>query len=342
MMNDHDILILAIYIASAIVIGLIVQKLIMPFLSKAANRTRWKSDDIIINGIKPWVVFWFFLAGASMAIPASHVPDKYSFIAQKIIIGCVIFSITWVIAKIISQFITYKTSSGGTILPSTSIVSNILRIIIYTIGFLFLLQSLGVSITPLLTALGVGGLAVALALQETLTNLFAGIQIIASGKIKPNDYIQLSSGEEGYVEDIAWRNTTVRALSNNIVIIPNNKLAGTIVRNFSLPENEIAVLVNLGVSYSSDLDKVEKITIEVATETLKEVQGGVPEFSPFIRYNKFNSSSIDFTVILRGKQFTDQYLIQHEFIKRLQKRYLRENIEIPFPIRTIYMKQTDG
>jgi small-conductance mechanosensitive channel len=342
MMNDHDIFILAIYIVSAIVIGLIVRKWIVPLLSNVAGYTRWKSDDILINNIKPWVVFWFLLAGASLAIPAAHVPEKYRFIVQKVIIGLLIFSITWVIAKIISQFITHKTSSEGTVLPSTSIISNILRIIIYTIGFLFLLQSLGVSITPLLTALGVGGLAVALALQETLTNLFSGIQIIASGKIKPNHYIQLNTGEEGYVEDIAWRSTTVRALSNNIIIIPNSKLASTIVRNFSLPENEIAVLVNLGVSYSSDLDKVEKVTIEVATETLKEVQGAVPEFNPFIRYNKFNNSSIDFSVILRGKEFTDQYLIQHEFIKRLQKRYLSENIEIPFPIRTIYMKQSPG
>ncbi|HVT86636.1 MAG TPA: mechanosensitive ion channel family protein [Chitinophagaceae bacterium] len=338
MMNEHDILILAIYISAAFIIGLIVQKLIIPFLSSAANYTRWKSDDIIINSIRPWVLFWFVLAGISIAFPAAHVPDTFSNIGQKIIITCVIFSITWVIARIIAQFITHKTSAEGTIVHSTSIISNILRIIIYTIGFLFLLQSLGISITPLLTALGVSGLAVALALQETLTNLFAGVQIIASGKIKPNDYIQLNTGEEGYVEDIAWRSTTVRALSNNIIIIPNSKLAGTIVRNFSLPENEIAVLVNLGVSYSSDLDKVEKITIEVAAETLKEVQGGVAEFAPFIRYNKFNNSSIDFTVILRGKEFTDQYLIQHEFIKRLQKRYLRENVEIPFPIRTIYMK----
>jgi small-conductance mechanosensitive channel len=341
-MNNHDILILMIYIAGAVLTGWIVKKWIIPFVMHLATRTPWKSDDIAITSIQPWVVFWFFLAGASLAIPAAHVPDNYSVIIQKIIIASVIFSVTWAIAKIISQFITRKTSSGGTILPSTSIVSNIIRIIIYTIGFLFLLQSLGVSITPLLTALGVGGLAVALALQQTLTNLFAGIQIIASGKIKPNDYIKLSSGEEGYVEDITWRSTTVRALSNNIIIIPNGKLAESIVRNFSLPENEIAVLINLGVSYSSDLDKVERVTIEVATETLKEVQGGVTEFSPFIRYNKFNDSSIDFTVILRAKEFTDQYLIQHEFIKRLQKRYLHENIEIPFPIRSIYLKQTDG
>ncbi len=340
-MSNHDILILSIYIASSILIGLIARKWIVPFLMNTAKRTRWKSDDIIIASIKPWVIFWFLLAGVFLGIPAAHVPDNYKNIAEKAIIACIIFSVTWVIARIISQIITHKTSSGGTILPSTSIISNIVRIIVYAIGFLFLLQSMGISITPLLTALGVGGLAVALALQETLTNLFSGIQIIASGKIKPNDYIQLDSGEEGYVQDISWRSTTVKALPNHIIIVPNSKMAGVIVRNFSLPENEIAVLINIGVSYSSDLEKVEKVTIDVATEVLKDVQGGVPEFSPFIRYNNFGDSSIDFTVILRAKEFTDQYLIKHEFVKRLHKRYQQENIEIPFPIRTVYLKKDE-
>ena len=182
-------------------------------------------------------------------------------------------------SKILIPSIAHKTYNAEGVLPSTSIITNIVRIVIYAIGLLFLLQSLGISITPLLTALGVGGLAVALALQETLTNLFAGIQIIASGKIKPNNYVQLESGQEGYVQDITWRSTTIKALPNHIIIVPNSKMAGAIVRNYSLPENEIAVLINVGVSYDSDLEKVERVTIEVGKETLKDVQGGVPEFS---------------------------------------------------------------
>ena len=141
------------------------------------------------------------------------------------------------------------------------------------------------------------------------------------------------------MEDIAWRSTTIRALPNHIIIVPNNKMAGAIVRNYMLPDHEVAVLVNLGVAYDSDLDKVEKVTTEVAREILTEVEGGVPEFEPFIRFNNFNQSSIDFSVIMRGKQFTDQFLVKHEFVKRLQKRYQQENIEIPFPIRTVYLHQ---
>jgi small-conductance mechanosensitive channel len=218
---------------------------------------------------------------------------------------------------------------------STSIFTHLTQVLVYIIGVLVLLQSLGISITPILTALGVGGLAVALALQDTLSNLFAGIHTIASHKIRPGDYLRLENGQEGYVTDITWRYTTIRMLANNMIIIPNAKLASAVATNFSLPETDMSVPVEVGVSYESDLDKVEAVTIDVARSVMKEIEGGIPEFEPFIRYNKFDDSSINFAVVLRGKEFSNQYLIRHEFIKRLQKRYRQEGIEIPFPIRTI-------
>ena len=127
-----------------------------------------------------------------------------------------------------------------------------------------------------------------------------------------------------------------------MILIPNSKLASAITTNYYMPEKEMSVLVQLGVSYDSDLDKVERVTTEVAQEIMNSVQGGIPEFAPFIRFNKFADSSISFTVILRGKEFTDQYLITHEFIKRLQKRYAQENIVIPFPIRTVHLYTKDN
>ncbi|MCL4395792.1 MAG: mechanosensitive ion channel family protein [Chloroflexi bacterium] len=200
------------------------------------------------------------------------------------------------------------------------------------------LQVLGVSITPILTTLGVGGVAIALALQDTLSNLFAGLDILASRKIKPGDYIKLSSGEEGYVADITWRYTTVRVLSNNLVIVPNSRLASSIVTNFDLPSPDLSVLVQVGVSYDSDLDKVERVTVEVAQDVMQHVSGGAPDSTPFIRYQSIAEYTINFTVILRAQTYVDQYLVIHEFIKRLHKRYASEGIEIPFPIRTIYSK----
>jgi small-conductance mechanosensitive channel len=121
--------------------------------------------------------------------------------------------------------------------------------------------------------------------------------------------------------------------------VPNEKLAKAIVTNYYFPDKEMAVLVNLGVHYNSDLKKVEKITCEVAKEVMKTVTGGVPGFEPFIRYHTFADFSINFTVILRAKEFVDQYLIKHEFVKRLHERYAKEGIVIPYPIRAINNEQ---
>jgi small-conductance mechanosensitive channel len=190
-----------------------------------------------------------------------------------------------------------------------------------------------------LATLGIGGLAVALALQDTFSNIFSGFYLVIAKQIRPGDYIKLDSGEEGYVIDINWRTTQIRMLSNNMILVPNEKITKVIVTNFYLPNKELAVLVNLRVHYKSDLKFVEKITSEVAGEVMKSVPGGVPEFEPFIRYNGFSDSAINFTVILRAKEFVDQYLIKHEFIKQLHERYKKEGILIPYPIRAINYEQ---
>ncbi|MCG2811929.1 MAG: mechanosensitive ion channel family protein, partial [Candidatus Aminicenantes bacterium] len=137
---------------------------------------------------------------------------------------------------------------------------------------------------------------------------------------------------------INWRNTTVRELSNNLNIIPNSHISKTIVKNYFLPEKISSVLVQVGVAYESDLEKVEKATIEVAREVMREIPGGVSDFEPFTRYHTFGDSSINFTVILKAKEFVDQYILKHEFIKRLHKRYQAEGITIPFPIRTLHFE----
>jgi small-conductance mechanosensitive channel len=124
-------------------------------------------------------------------------------------------------------------------------------------------------------------------------------------------------------------------LANNLVVVPNAKLAQAIVVNHYLPSQDLAVLVEVGVDYASDLRHVERVVMAVGRDVMQHVPGGVPEFEPFIRYHTFAESSIDFTVVLRAREFVDQYLITHEFIKRLHPAFEVEGIAIPFPIRTV-------
>ena len=222
---------------------------------------------------------------------------------------------------------------------SGNVAQVIIRVAVFGLGLLILMDSFGISITPIIASLGVGSLAIALALQPTLENFFAGIQLVVDKPIKVGQFVKLDSGEEGYVHKIGWRSTWVRMLPNNVVVIPNNVIVNSKVLNYHYPEQEMAVLVQAGVHYNSDLEHVEKVTVEVGEDVMKSVAGGVPHFKPFIRYHTFSDFSVNFTVILRAKEFVDNYLIKHEFIKRLHKRYEKEGIIIPFPIRAINYDQ---
>ncbi len=317
--------------------GILIEKIIFKKLKKFAKKTKWRGGEIIVQSLHRWIIFWFFLAGVYGALSNLPINQSLQKLIYKIILVLAGLSVTFILAKLSGNSVSLFGEKIKDVFPATSLLSNITKIFVLSIGILVILQSLGISISPVLAGLGIGGLAVALALQEPLSNLFSGFNIIVAKQIRIGDYIKLETGEEGYVEDITWRNTTLRELSNNLLIIPNSKLSQAIVTNFHLPSKDLAVIVQVGVSYDSDLEKVEKITVEVAKELMQDVKGGVPEFEPFIRYHTFNEFSINFSVIMRAREFVDQYLIKHEFIKRLHKRYREEGIVIPFPTRTVYM-----
>jgi small-conductance mechanosensitive channel len=326
-------------LGSGIAIGVIVQRVLLGRLKKYALKTPWRGDEILIHALDRWVLFWFILAsiyGATLYLPYP-LPPPYLNLIRKILLIVGIFSITIVSSKIADGFVNLLQKKIQEIIPSSTFLSNLTKLFIYLLGGLLILTSLGISVTPILAGLGISGLAVALALQDTLSNFFAGVNLILSKKIRPGDYIQLGTGEEGYVTDIQWRYTVLKEHSNNLVIIPNSKIAQAVVRNFHLPDPTFFIPVEVGVSYESDLEKVEKVTLEVARETLKEIYGEKIEFQPLVRFHTFSDSSILLRVVLFGKNYEDQRLIKHTFIKRLHKRYREEGIEIPYPQRTIHM-----
>lgn len=323
----------------AILLCFIVRAILFNRLNRWAQKSSTQLDDIVISSIKGPSIVWFLMLSMSLAVRFSNLPAEKVVLISKVLLTLGILSVSFAFANLLSKLIGSYSQKANMAVPVTTLTQNIVRIVVLVVGSLIILHSLGISITPILATLGIGGLAVALALQDTLANLFAGFYIIVSRQVKIGDYIKIESGEEGYVIDINWRTTQIRMLPNNVVLIPNDKLTKSIIINYHLPDNELAVLVNLGVHYNSDLEKVEKITCEVAKEVMKEVKGGVPGFEPFIRYNTFGDFSINFTVILRAKEFVDQYLIKHEFIKRLHRRYNREGIVLPYPIRAINYDQ---
>jgi small-conductance mechanosensitive channel len=219
------------------------------------------------------------------------------------------------------------------------LLQGLVRGLLITIGLLMLLDTFGISITPILASIGIGSLAVALALQPTLESFFAGVQLVTDRPIRVGDFIRLESGEEGYVDKIGWRTTWIRMLPNNMLIIPNKQLVGSRLLNYYYPSRELSLVIPVGVHYASDLAKVERVTVEVAEEIQRRVPGTVPDHKPFVRFHTMGSSSIDFSVILRAQEFNDTFLMKHAFIKALLARYAQEGIVIPFPITAINLSQ---
>lgn len=309
-------------------------------LNKWAKKTDAKLDDITIKALGFPSVFWCIAIGLYIGIAVSDLPEKYVFYISRAILVIVILSITIVAANLTGKIFKNYIQKSDLPIPTTGLAYGILKGTILVIGFLIILTVFGISITPLITALGVGGLAVALALQDTLSNLFAGIHILMEKAVRVGDFVKLESGQEGYVEDITWRTTRIRMLPNNMVIIPNSKLFQSIVTNYYLPEKRMSLLIPIGVSYSSDPEMVERILIEEAKKAVGEIPGLLGDPEPFVRFIPgFGDSSLDFTLICQVQEFVDQYLAQHELRKRIFRRFKEEGIEIPFPHRTVYLRE---
>jgi small-conductance mechanosensitive channel len=335
-MTQHDMLLLAAYIVSGFLIGLFIHKILMPFFARLATKTSLKSDDLIIKTIRAWIIPWFLALGLYVGLRQLDLESRFYYWVENGLMIFYIFSGTMIIARVVSGMIRIKATGTDAVVHSSSIISNIVIIIIYCLGLLIILQSQGISITPVLTALGVGGLAVALALQPTLSNLFAGLQIITSGKLNPGDFIKLTSGENGYVEDITWRSTTIRGDSDHVIIVPNSKLADMVVTNYFLPDKEISFSVELAVSPNNNLEVVEKITKEIIAETLAETEGGVKDFEPVVRYFAVGDNKINMRAILRATEYSYQFAIRHEFIKKIHIRFKQEDIKLALPLQLSY------
>jgi small-conductance mechanosensitive channel len=327
--------IVALVVAAAIVALGIGLRIVLGRLTRRAEDTRWAWDDLGSRLLRDLAVTGGATAGIWAAVLILDLRKSLRDVIAQTLIALIILAVSLAAARLAAGIVSSVTLARTGVAKSVTIFANITRVIVITVGTLVLLQSLGVSITPLLTALGVGGLAVALALQDTLANLFAGVHILASKKVEQGDYVRLDNGQEGNIVDINWRNTTIRLLSDNLLIVPNARFADAIVTNYHRPARDMSVLVQVGVGYDSDLQHVERVTIEVAGEVMAEVDGGVTDYEPLVRFHTFGDSSIQFTVILRTREFTDQYIVIHEFIKRLHRRYRAENIQLPFPMRHV-------
>lgn len=316
-------------VAVSYVLGHLLRLLAAGRLARLAARTKADWDDALVVEVARRVPLWTVLFGVYLTLGDWPISIEHRVLVSRVIAAVGVLSVTFAVSAVAARLVSSYGFRAAPDVPVSGLSQNVVHGLVVGLGLLVVVRSFGYDITPYLTALGVGGLAVALAVQDPLSNFFAGVFMSVSGQIRISDYVKVDPGAEGYVADFNWRSTTIRTLGGNLVIVPNTRLAQATVTNFHNPTRDVGVTVDLVVHYLSDLGRVERLALEVASEVLRDVDGSVKTFTPFVRFTAFTQTGVNGTVTMRAREFGDQFLIAHEFIKRLHARFAAEGIVIP-------------
>ncbi|MDR1775960.1 MAG: mechanosensitive ion channel family protein [Actinomycetes bacterium] len=313
-----------------LVVGLILQQIVNAILRQAAARRHSRTTQAFaaaFRGIIAWsgglIGFWYAYTH-SVALTTSQEAG-----ARRWLVAATILIVTVFLARVIGRFITAYTARESTKIPSSSIFSNLVAVVVYIIGGVAILSTFHIQMTPILTALGVGGIAVGLALQSTLDNLFSGIQILASRQIEPGDYVRLESGEEGTVEDVTWRNTTIRRQTSELVIVPNSVLGKASVVNYSRNAHAFALLIPTTVAYGTDLETLKRVVMAAARETMDSSHYVYKEEEPAIIITANTDNGISFVTELPIIAYNFKAKVTSVFLAALQRELDAAGIKQP-------------
>jgi len=328
MANWKELVRPAVLFAAVLVLGWLFHRIVFGRLRRWAASTKTRIDDILIDSFHGPFLLWILILAIHFATEYSSLPREVTRWSGKLLLALWIISLTMVMARLSKRMIRVYTSKLEGALPVGTLAEVLASLIIGILGALALLQQVfEVDIKAILAALGVGGLAVALALQDTLSNLFAGFYVSLARQIRIGDFIRIDAGQSGYVRDIGWRSTTLEESAGNLILIPNSKLSQSIVTNFHLPKPSMAVAISVPVAYDSDPSQVERILTEIATAATDQIPGLLKDPAPSVRLIPgFGETSMDFTLGCHVAQYADQFLVQHELRKRIVSRFHEERI----------------
>jgi small-conductance mechanosensitive channel len=320
--------------AVVLAVGMAIRRFAFAKVRKWARETPTRFDGSLIETLHGPVLLWVVMFAIFVATDTSRLPPRAAERAEETLRVLWILSLTIAVSRLAGRAVRHygNAKTGGHQMGTLAQVFA--SIVIGVVGVLMIMNALGVNITALLTALGVGGLAVALALQDTLSNFFAGFYISIAGQIRVGDLIRLDSGQQGYVTDIGWRCTTLRQGENNLVVIPNNKLGQSIVTNYDLPESRVSSSIRVSVAPTSDPSRVETLVLDVVRSA--DIKGLLRHPAPSVTLNPgFGERGFDFTATFSVVDFESQDLVQHELRKLIVARFREANIKLAFAPRMI-------
>ncbi len=334
-------LFVALVFAGTLAVFLVGRWFLLTWLKRLTQRTETKVDEIVVEAIRLPSLFWAVALAAHAALRESRLPaHTVDFVANGVA-ALVIFSVSIVVANVLGGVLAARLH-GSAGAGASGIARTLVRGLVLLVGLSMVLHQLGVAVGPLLTALGVGGLAVALALQDTLGNLFAGIHILLERPFAIGHFIKLEGGEAGWVQDIGWRTTRILTLADHTVVVPNAKIAGSTVVNMHLPGPVVRVEFTLGLAYGTDSARAEAVLLDELHKAIAELPQLVAEPGPDVLLENLGDWSLDFVLRFHIKQVSFERVALSRVRARAYERVRREGLEIPFPVQTVHLVRPGG
>ena len=315
----------------------IVEKVILRLTAK----TKTDVDDKIVEKSHKPVSFILFLIGLRLAIiPIGFIESAYNvmnnilYTLMILVFGYLVVLTIDIIVNSWGKKIAERTKSDldDTIL---ALAHKTAELVIYVIALLIILDYWGVQVGPMLASLGIAGLAIAFALQNTLANIFGGVALILDKTIKIGDVVKLDADTMGTVYGIGIRSTKIKTWDNEIITIPNGKLVESKIQNFSQPDPSVRINVEFGVEYGSKIDKVKKVVLD----TVKKIKDVEKDPEPRILFLTMADSSLNFKVMFWVDSLDKKWPVHQEAIQKIYENLGKAKIGIPFPQMDVHMKR---
>jgi small-conductance mechanosensitive channel len=338
-------------IVFAVMLGLawLLKTLLFKTLGRTAGGSKTGDlDDTVLGALRWPVRFWVVLLALVVAVAdldERDVPARIAHGFSQAILILFVIAMAMAISRVSIVLLQRSMRRSATGIQVTTLTKTLIRTFWGVPAALIVLrQAFNFEITPWIATLGVGGLAISLALKDTLANVFSGFYVSLSGQLHKGDYIRLQdSSAEGYVADIHWRVTTLRTLANNLILIPNSKLSEAVLTNYSRPAAALTIQIGYGVDYATDLDLLDRVVIEEAKGAVGQIPGLLAEPEPRNRLNPgFGDFALNFTLIVAVTELEAQFAVTDLLRRRLLKRFRAEGIRIPFPTRTVEILDPDA
>ncbi|HJM89360.1 MAG TPA: mechanosensitive ion channel family protein [Dehalococcoidia bacterium] len=334
----------------SIVVARVVAALLRRIVHHYTHATQTKLDDDLVAAVRMPLILLIVVEGLFTGLRVlSYLDDRRDLIDGAWVALSLLLAIVTA-QRLLSALLTWY---GASVAQRTAtdwdqkslpMIRRVLNVAIAGIGGLVILDQVGISISPMLAGLGIGGFALALALQPMLANVFASSYMLSDGSIRVGDFIDIAGGPSGWVEDIGFRATRIRTFDNNIIIIPNNALAESTVTNFDAAGAPVDAAISCGVAYEEDLERVEAICLEVLDGIIRDIDEAVDGADPIFRYQRFGDSNIDFLLKVRAQTRRHVGMVTHHMVKRIHARLNAEGITINYPARRLFLaaEDTDG